>query len=246
MGEVNQQRYVVNAGMEDVPHISPEMIKAREASTLPYMRDARIRGIPALGAGAVWPVPLADVMVDPFELPDHWPRVYALDVGWNRTAVVWGAYDKGIDVLYLYTEHYRGRAEPSNHAAAIKARGSWIPGVIDPAARGRTQDAGHQLYADYEEQGLNIIAANNSHDVGIYAVWERLTTGRLKVFRTMVNWRNEYVKYRFDEKGHLVKKDDHLMDTTRYIVVSGIDIAKVKPAKRQSLGSGIADESVGY
>ena len=52
-------------------------------------------------------------MVDPFELPLHWPRGYGLDVGWNRTAAIGGAHDRDTDVVYLWSEHYRGQAEPS-------------------------------------------------------------------------------------------------------------------------------------
>jgi hypothetical protein len=41
------------------------------------------------------------------EIPATWPRVYALDVGWNRTAVIWGAKDPGTGRIVLYDEHYR-------------------------------------------------------------------------------------------------------------------------------------------
>ena len=74
-----------------------------------------------------------------FAIPDHFPRVYALDVGWNKTAAIWGARDNEAGVIYLYSEHYAGQQEPILHAQAIKARGSWIHGVVDPAARGRSQ-----------------------------------------------------------------------------------------------------------
>ncbi len=55
----------------------------------------------------------------------------------ERTAAVWGAWDRDDDVLYVYSEHYRGQAEPVIHAESIRSRGQWIPGVIDPASRGR-------------------------------------------------------------------------------------------------------------
>jgi hypothetical protein len=34
-------------------------------------------------------------------IPDSWPRAFGMDVGWNRTAVVWGARDPGSGVIYL-------------------------------------------------------------------------------------------------------------------------------------------------
>ena len=56
------------------------------------------------------------------------PRAYGMDVGWNPTAVVWGARDPASGVVYLYSEHYRGQGEPASHVEAIRARGEWILG----------------------------------------------------------------------------------------------------------------------
>src|SRR5690606_3895240 len=127
------------------------------------------------GAGAIYPIPVDEIIVDPFPIPAWWPRVYGLDVGWRRTAAVWLAWDRENDLLYGYTEHYRGQAEPSIHANAIKARGDWIPGVIDPAARGRQQADGQQLITSYRELGLKLTPADSAVEAGIYEVWERLS-----------------------------------------------------------------------
>jgi hypothetical protein len=71
----------------------------------------------------------------------------------------------------------------------------------------------------YKDLGLNISNAINAREAGIYEVWTRLSTGRLKVFSTMVNFRGEYENYCRDEKGVIVKKNDHLMDVMRYVVM---------------------------
>ena len=231
MPAVSESKYLVNAGWDDVPHLSARVKRELEAATPPYLRKARMQGIPSLGSGAIFPVEEEVFVVEPFQIPLYWPRSFARDVGWNRTAALWGAYDRDEDVGYLYAEHYRGQAEPSIHAAAIKARGDWIPGVIDPAARGRSQSDGKSLMVQYESLGLNLAMADNSVEAGIYDVWERLSTGRLKVFSTMSNWLAEQRLYRRDEKGKIVKKFDHLMDCTRYWVKSGIKRAMVKPVK---------------
>ena len=65
-------------------------------------------------------------------------------------------------------------------------------------------------------------------------MWSRLSTGRLKVFSTLQSWLSEYRLYHRDEKGKVVKKDDHLMDAMRYLVFSGLDVADTEPAKRKS------------
>jgi phage terminase large subunit-like protein len=231
-GPLDASTAFVNASWDDVPHLS-EAAKAELLKALPpYLRDAASRGLPLLGAGAIYPVPEDDYLVDPFDLPPHWLRAYGLDVGWNRTAAVWGAYDREADTWYLYHEHYRGQAEPSVHAQAIKAPGEWQTGVVDPAARGRSQTDGAQLLDTYQDLGLKLEPAENAVESGLYQVWERLSSGRLKIFRSLSNWRKEARLYRRDEKGHIVKKDDHLMDATRYLILSGRDVAKAVPVPK--------------
>lgn len=222
-------KYVVQSGWTDAPHLDAEAQKALIDSYQPHERDARTRGMPALGAGAIYPVPESDIVVDPFQLPPWYRFVYALDVGWNKTAALWGALDAETDVLYLYSEYYRGQAEPAVHAQAILSRGKWIPGVVDPGARGRAQKDGEALLSTYTDLGLTLVPADNSRESGIYAVWTRLSTGRIKVFKTLQNWLGEYRVYRRDEKGAVVKENDHLMDDTRYMVMSGIDLARDMP-----------------
>jgi phage terminase large subunit-like protein len=222
-------KYIVNITWDDVPHLSEADKAAFLAAIPPYQRDARTRGLPVLGAGAIYPVPEDDYLVDPFQVPIHWRKAYAMDVGWNRTAALWGAYDPEQDRWTLYHEHYGSHAEPSIHATAVKAPGTWIRGVIDPAARGRSQRDGRQLIADYRDLGLDLTEAVNTVEAGLYQVWERLSTGRLKVFRTLSNWVKECRLYHRDEHGTLVKKDDHLMDCTRYLVMSGAEVAQVQP-----------------
>lgn len=239
-------RCVTTMSLWDAGHYTDEQRQAIVQSYPPHERDARTKGIPKLGAGAIYPIPLEDALCDPVEIPPFWPRAYGMDVGWNRTAVLWGAWDRAVDVLYLYTEHYRGQAEPSIHATAIKARGEWINGVIDPAARGRSQIDGRRLIEAYRGLGLQLTEANNVVEAGIYECWERLSTGRLKVFRTLQNWQTEYGRYRRDENGKIVKERDHLMDAMRYLVMSGRDVAQVQPVKRSVGRSAIADTTAGY
>ena len=145
---------------------------------------------------------------------------------------MWGAWDKENDIIYLYGEYYRGQAEPVIHAAAIKAKGEWMPIEIDPAARGRGQDDGKRLFDSYKELGLNLGLANNTVESGLYDVWGRLSTGRLKVFASLSYWFSEYRMYRRDEKGRLIKENDHLMDNTRYLINADPDRWQTKATSK--------------
>lgn len=214
-------KFYLSGGWEDVPHLDEKTKRDIEANTPPHLRAARMRGEPSLGAGAVYPVSPDVFRIAPFAVPDYFRRGYGLDVGWNRTAAIFGAHDLDNDVLYLISEHYRGEAPPSVHADAIKARPTWQPGFIDPASQGSSQLDGKRVIDEYRRYGLTLQPADNAVEAGIMAVRQRLETGRLKVFSTLTNWFNEFRFYIRDEKtGKVVKKDDHALDATRYLVMS--------------------------
>jgi hypothetical protein len=118
----------IQAGWKDVPHLDEQERRKLTANTPPYQIQARTEGEPALGAGAVYPIGESEIVVEDRPIPDAWPRAFGMDVGWNRTAVVWGAQDPGSGVIYLYSEHYQGQGEPASHAHAIRGRGEWIRG----------------------------------------------------------------------------------------------------------------------
>ena len=223
---------VTTCTWDDVPHLSEEAKADMLQSYPPYQRDARSKGIPQLGSGAIYPIPESEIVVPDFNIPTTWHHAYGMDVGWNWTAAVWGAKDPVSKVTYIYSCYKRGEAEPSIHAAAIRGRGVWIPGTIDPASRGRSQKDGTSLIDDYRALGLTLYPADNSVESGLLLVWNMLSTGMLKVFQSCQQYLEEYRLYRRDEKGRVVKQNDHLMDAKRYLVVSGLDVAIPKPTVR--------------
>jgi hypothetical protein len=88
---------------------------------------------------------------------------------------------------------------------------------------------------DYQGCGLDLTPAQNAVEAGLVGCWRELSAGRIKVFRTLQRFKEEYRIYRRDEKGKIVKKNDHLMDTMRYLYNSGFDVMKVKPSSVSDL-----------
>lgn len=200
----------------------------------PHQKEARMKGKPSLGAGAIYPVDEQTLLIDPFQIPDYWPQGYGLDVGWKKTAAIWAAMDPEPErpVFYLTGEYYVGEQTPVIHSQSIIAHGSWQTGAIDPASRQRGQKDGKKLMVEYRNAGLNVIKANNTVEAGLYHVLCLMQTGRLKVFRGLLqHWLNEYRLYRRDEKGKIVKENDHLMDAMRYLLFTA-GVFKTMPADR--------------
>lgn len=223
-------RFAIQIGWDDVPHLSQQQKdELLEAFPL-HERDARAKGVPMLGSGRIYPIDEKELIVAPFEIPSYWPRAYGLDTGRKITAAIWGAHDRENDILYLTSEHYQGQQPPQVHADAIKQRGPWLIGAVDPSAHGdlNRQD-GKSLVIEYNELGLNLVDADNAVEAGIMASYRRMVSGRLKVFSTCVNWIREFRIYRRDEDGKVVKENDHAMDAGRYLVMTGMRHAMTEP-----------------
>lgn len=230
-------RKLIRAGWDDVPHLDPTAKAELLAETPPWLRDARSKGIPNIGIGAIYTVPREKIEYHPFSIPDHWPRFYAMDVGWNWTAALWFAYDRESATNYIYDAYKAGEELPQIHADAVKVRGAWIPGLIDPSANNRAQRDGERLMEEYTSLGLDLTKANNAVEAGIIACWRDLSIGRTRVASHLEAFWHEYRLYHRDERGQIVKKNDHLLDCMRYGHNSGHLVRKVKPAE---LMAGIA------
>ncbi len=195
----------------------------------------------------IFKTPIESMLCNPFEIPRHWPRMYALEADWEQTAVLWAAWDKTIDCLYLYTSDLRPRGEPSVLASAVRARGDWITGVMNPRGRKRTKEDGERLIEEYRSEGLILTGTENAPETGIQTIEERASTGRIKVFRTMDDFQAQWRLYRRDESGKIDNRYDLLMDTLRGVVASYRHIATTRHTDTDNFGVGIAgDPTIGY
>ena len=60
-------------------------------------------GRPSIGSGLIFPINEENLMTDPVHIEDHWPRIAAIDFGWDHpTAVVWCAINTEEEIFYVY------------------------------------------------------------------------------------------------------------------------------------------------
>jgi hypothetical protein len=88
---------------------------------------------------------------------------------------------------------------------------------------------GRALFDIYGRLGLHLEPAVNAVESGLTETWNLLVSGRLVVQEHLSNWRSEFRKYHRDEQGKIVKVADHLMDATRYLVISGRGVMRTVP-----------------
>ena len=72
------------------------------------------------------------------------------------------------------------------------------------------------------------MAIDNPIESGILTVWQRMHSGRLKVFASLSKYLEERRLYRRDERDQIVKDRDHLQDSLRCLV-NGISRMSAKP-----------------
>lgn len=218
----NTSKWVVQLTWDDVPHLSKTEKEAKLSSCPVYLRDAVSKGIPSIGAGKIFTTLEDDFVVKPFEIPYSWPRFYALDIGYGTTACVWMAYNYDSDIFYIYDELYMKEALPESIAAAIKRRGPWIRGVIDPSSMRSNDRDGRKAKLIYDNLGLNTVTADNAIEAGLTEMRVRLSTDGLKVMDHCQNFLKEYRLYRYGNDGKPARNQaDHCMDASRYGLMSG-------------------------
>lgn len=229
-GPKGSEKWLSRATIYDVPHIPPEE-KERLEKRKGKDRNARIFGIPSLGQGLVYDFEEEDVFEEPFEIPDHWRRCMAWDFGTrDPSAGLWAAIDPDTKIMHIYAEHYQTDKPPSFHAAVINVRdddaGFRIPKCCDPSGGGLSVKEGktaRQIYA--VDHKIYFVNAENAIGAGISKVMDELAFGRIKVFKTCRNFKNEFQLYHYDKNGD-PKGRDHLMDCLRYLVLTGAKFAK--------------------
>ena len=217
---------VINMTIDDAEHYTPEQRAAIIASYPEHEREARAKGVPILGSGRVFPVSEEGIKVAPFPVPAHWPRIVGMDFGIDHpTAAVWLAWDRDSDTLYV-TDAYRVKDQSiAIHAAAIRARGDWVPVAWPHDGLQRDKGSGEQLAEQYRKQGLAMLKAratfedgSSGVEAGISEMLTRMQTMRLKVFSHLGDWFEEFRLYHRKD-GLIVKDGDDLLAATRYAVM---------------------------
>ena len=178
--------------------------------------------------GAVYPE-FSKYLVEPFAIPDNWPRIGGFDPGFNDpTAMCIGAIDPKTGDTYIYVDYYVPEQPVSYHAKHITP---FVKGYeflyhiqADPSVEKRNE-RDLQSYKDYFYSLTKIYLepANNDILYGIEKVRDYFYSGKLHVFNSCENMKMESQLYVYPDDGRLnndkpVDKYNHLMDALRYMI----------------------------
>lgn len=222
--------HVTNMTIEDAEHFTPEERRVIVAAYPEHEREARSKGIPMRGSGAVFPIGIEQLLCQSFPIPDHWAHICGIDFGWSHpSAGVRLAFDRDSDVLYVIAAHRAKEQTPIMFTGAVKPWGDWLPWAWphDGHQSGGKFDAKdqEQLASMYRKHGLKMQHTHatfedgtNGLEAGIAEMLERMQTGRLKVFSELREWQEEFSLYHRKD-GVIVKECDDLMSATRYAMM---------------------------
>jgi len=192
----------------------------------------RSKGIPLMGSGLVWPIKEEDISYEPkdIKIADHWPRGAAMDLGKSDhpTACVWMAWDRDLDIIYLY-DAWKGQDIISNNATEIRKRTEPGIPIFWPHDANQADPKSAMTYAAlYKAEGLNMWYESFTNppgpgqkkgdigqEAGIDAIYQRMIEGRFKVARHLGEWWEEFRMYHRKD-GKIVPFKDDLMSATRY------------------------------
>ena len=217
-------QYMQRATWDDAKHLSETTKRDLLASYPEWQRDMRTKGLPLLGAGLIFDFADEDIKCQAFECPPHWFVVNGMDFGWDHPQAhvqLW--HDRDSDVLYVAQAWKRSKVTPTTVWSAVKQWAQGVPSAWPHDGLQTEKGSGEQQKKAYVDAGWSMMpehatwqAGGNGVEIGLVEMYERMTTGRLKVFSHLTDWFEEKLNYHRDENGNIVKVNDDLLAATRY------------------------------
>jgi len=221
--------------MDDNPHLDKRTQARVLAEYSDEERQARKSGIFVHFAGLVYGEfdPEAHVRPSLTSLPDGVEVFCGLDPGLRHMAAVVFCYLDAEDNLVVFDEIALQGHTISEVCKEIDlrlerwdCRPRWW--VIDPASRNKNNQTGRSDQMEFADHGVFTTPGQNAVRPGINKVKERLKAGRLQITSDCPELISEFKKYRWaspkrsenDAREAPVKRDDHLLDALRYVVMS--------------------------
>jgi phage terminase large subunit-like protein len=235
INDIKKGQELIQAGWDDAPHMTTEVRNQILQALPPHERKMREKGIPQLGSGLVFPIVEEEILCDPIDIPNHWPRLCGIDFGWDHpTACVWIAWDRDVDTVYVYDSYSMRQETIPIHASAINARGKWISVIWPQDGRQADKGSGKNLTEQYKKEGVNMChdwftnppqqgmkdgTGGNSVEAGIMEMLTRMQTKRLKIFKNQSKMLEELRMYHRKD-GKIVPINDDLISAMRYCIMS--------------------------
>jgi phage terminase large subunit-like protein len=227
--------YIKGATWDDAPHLGKEDKDRLALSYRSHERDARTLGIPMMGEGAVFPISDGEIKVNAFQIPPYFARIKGCDFGIDHPAAgVECAWDRDADVFYVIDAYRKTGETAAYHAAWFNKVNKRVPVSWPHDGMNREKSGGKTLADLYRDHGVNMLSKSaryprvpgDKSDKGgpqpvepiVDEMYERMRTGRLKVFAHLSEWFEEKRSYHRKD-GKIVDRRDDLLKATMYALM---------------------------
>lgn len=215
---------VVTMTIDDALHYTPEQREQIIASYPEHEREARAKGIPTLGSGRIFQIPESMVKCQPFQCPDHFYVIDAIDFGWDHPQAhvqLWEDRDSGD--FWLAKAVKKSEMKADEAWRMVKPWASGVPTAWPHDGNQHEKGGGEVLKEQYADEGFDMLREHatwpeggNKVEPGIQALRELMLDGKLHVFETCVEFFDEFRLYHRDENGKIVKLNDDIISALRY------------------------------
>lgn len=216
-------QYLMTAGWDDAPHLSEKVKEELLASFPAHQREMRTKGIPMLGHGRIYDLSEDFITCEPFEIPAHWRLINGMDFGWDHPqAQVQLAIDQDTDTIYVTRAWKQSKCSPNDAWGAVKGWAEGVPTAWPLDGLQTEKSSGNQQKKYYADAGFNLLPnhatwpdGSNGVEAGLYEIRDLMQKGKFKVFRGLRDFFDEFNQYHRDDKGHIVKVRDDVLDSVR-------------------------------
>jgi len=234
MDEISIDRAVVGMTIDDAKHLDAEQKDILLRAYPKHQREARLKGIPLLGSGAIFNDPEENILEVPIQhVPTHWAKIWGIDFGIGHPfAAVLLLWDRDSDIVHVHHTIRMADALPINHASAMKVIGADVPVAWPQDGTAREKGSGESLSKMYKREGLRMLDEHAtwpdggySTEVAVEEMISRERNGKLKVSLTCQDYMEERRFYHRKDGKIVHLKDDILSATQKGLMM----LRKAKP-----------------
>jgi len=212
------------ATWDDAAHLTEETKEALLAIYPEWQRDMRTKGLPLLGTGLIFDLPLNENKIAPIECANHWYVINGLDFGWSHPQAhiqMW--WDKDKDIYYVAYGWKKAKTQPYEAWQHIKGWAEGAPTAWPHDGLQTEKGSARQQKSYYEDAGWEMLEdmatwenGGNGVEQGIMEIYHLIKTKRMLFFNDLGELFDEMLQFHRDEKGLVVKLVDDLISALRY------------------------------
>lgn len=217
-------QFCMQKGWSDAPHLSEKTQRELLESYPAHQRAMRTKGVPMLGHGRIFDLAEEDVTCTPFPIPAHFRVIDGMDFGWDHPqAQLQLVFDPEGDNFYVIRAWKRAQVSPADAWGATKSWAAGAPTAWPADGLQTEKGSARQQKSYYSEAGFKMLPIHaqwpdksTGVEAGLFEIRDLMMKGKFKIFAGLRDLIDEFLQFHRDDRGHIVKARDDLLDAMRY------------------------------